>query len=467
MLALCTAAQAVHVEPGGEGQALVFPYYSVQSQGGSPFNTYVSIVNTGPSPAVLRVRFREGRNAREVASFNVYLSSSDAWTGAIVPTADGAKIITADLSCMSPPRSGTGVFEVPFTNAAYAGSRADGAGEGLDRGREGFVEVIEMATFRNASVNDDFSHGADGLPRNCYPEDGRHTIPDIAAPDGKLTGTLTLINVSNGLSFSTNAIALGGLASKPYFRFANDPYPDFDAAEIDPVSAIESNGKSYALTWTRGIDAVTSVLMRTALMGEFVLDAGTRSTTDWLLAMPTRRFYVTPTTAAAPFTSVFAPVGLPGGPQCERAGLSTYNREGVPFSCDPAACTPVASLCWSASVLPFQAVDRSALGSANATAVGGASGYPLPFQNGHVSLAPSGAGAATTGLVSEPTSMVRDLATGQVTTGRFRVLGLPVVGFTASTFQNGTLTCNGALCQGNYGEAFPLKFRTSILPVTP
>ena len=40
------AAQAVYEDPNGLGQALIYPYYTVQSANGNAFNTYLSVVNT-------------------------------------------------------------------------------------------------------------------------------------------------------------------------------------------------------------------------------------------------------------------------------------------------------------------------------------------------------------------------------------------------------------------------------------
>ena len=95
-------ASAVYLDPAGTGQALIYPYYTAQSSGGSPLNTLVTVVNRGTDTKVIRVRFREGRNAREVASFNLYLGASDTWTAAVIADAGGARLITADQSCVNP-----------------------------------------------------------------------------------------------------------------------------------------------------------------------------------------------------------------------------------------------------------------------------------------------------------------------------------------------------------------------------
>src|SRR3954466_1075360 len=74
------AARAVYEDPHGTGQVLIYPYYTVQSAGGNAFNTYLSVSNTTTRAKVVKVRFREGRNARAVLDFNLFLSPNDVWT---------------------------------------------------------------------------------------------------------------------------------------------------------------------------------------------------------------------------------------------------------------------------------------------------------------------------------------------------------------------------------------------------
>jgi hypothetical protein len=76
-LGVAGAAQAAYQNPSGLGQALIYPYYTVQSSGGNAYNTYVSVVNTTDRVKVVKVRFREGKNSREVLDFNLYLSPND------------------------------------------------------------------------------------------------------------------------------------------------------------------------------------------------------------------------------------------------------------------------------------------------------------------------------------------------------------------------------------------------------
>ena len=93
-----SSAQAVHISPNGTGQVLIFPYYTVRNG----FATLLSVTNTQNNTKAVKVRFLEGMNGREVSNFNLFLAPNDTWTGAVVETPSGARIITNDNSCVTP-----------------------------------------------------------------------------------------------------------------------------------------------------------------------------------------------------------------------------------------------------------------------------------------------------------------------------------------------------------------------------
>jgi hypothetical protein len=459
------AACAVSLNPDGVGQALIFPYYTVQSSAGNPFNTYLSIVNHANDAKALRVRVREARNSREVASFNLFLSPNDMWTGAVVPvTGSGAaRLISADRSCTSPQPSDDPPG-LTFQNTFYSGVFDDSLGAGLDRTHEGWVEVIEMATLTGPSAARVTQNSA-GIPANCAAMQG--STADVAAPTGGLSGTLTLINVASGMDFTVNADALADLGTRPFFRIATDSYPDFNASEIDPVSVVVANGVLYRSNWNRAADAVSAVLMRATWMGEFILDSATQSRSDVVLTFPTRQYYFSGAAATPPFSACERRSGtLAGQPATirwfnrESAGGTTAENVGLPPP-------PVTNFrCAASAVLDFRngashtqpTAASGVLGSDNRAVAEGAAF--VDAINGWFSVTTLNALA----LTSLGTSTRTNLATGAVTTGFHAYSGLPGVGLGVRTFVNGTLACSAVACQGNYGGAFPLKFRRSISP---
>src|SRR5262249_54789659 len=104
-------AQAVFIDPQGYGDALLYPYYTVQEANGTAYNSYFSVVNTNTDVKVVKVRFREGKASAEVLDFNLYLSPNDVWTGFLQPstTDDAAVLFTNDKSCTNPAIPGAGV----------------------------------------------------------------------------------------------------------------------------------------------------------------------------------------------------------------------------------------------------------------------------------------------------------------------------------------------------------------------
>jgi hypothetical protein len=469
-LATSTAAEAVSLGADGRGQALIYPYYTVQSSAGNPFHTYLSVVNQTAQAKAVRVRVREARNSREVASFNLYLSPNDVWAGAIVPMLNtlAPRLVTADRSCVLPTMTGT-VEEpngVNFRNDLYSGALDDGMGSGLDRTREGWVEIIEMASLTGA-LGTGVTHNSAGMPINCAVVQSP-SASDIAAPTGGLSGTLTLINVASGMDFTINAEALADLSTRSFYRPPGDAYPDFNAVEIDPVSVVVANGSLYRSTWNRGVDAVSAVLMRASWIGEYVLDTGTSSRSDAVLTFPTRHFYFAGPSLIAPFATCTTFNTFAGQPSVIR-WFGRESQGGIYESFGGVPPLPVMNFrCSAVSVMDFanaaahtQSFPRSGvLGSDNRAVAEGQVTTGAAVQNGWFSVTPT----AGQPLTSLGTSTRMNLANGSVTTGAHAFSGLPVVGFAVRTFVNGTLACSAVSCQGNYGGSFPLKFRRAITP---
>ena len=473
------AAQAVSLNPDGLGQALIFPYYTAQSSNGDPFNTFLQIVNPSMDAKALRVRFCEARASKEVLAFNLFLAAKDAWAGAVVPSGAGAELIVADTSCMDPAAPATS--RMPFRADRYAG---DGNGDGIERANEGFVEVLEMATLTGDSAAGVFITSR-GIPGDCSRVIGEAS-PTVGPPSGSLSGSLTLINVASGMDFTLDADALDDLARTPYYRRASDPYPDFNAAEIDPVSVVVRRRAVYRSTWPRAVDAVSAVLMRETAIGELVVDESTRSRTDLVMTFPTRHFYAGATTAAKPFSAPArwqADCGPQTGPKVgERLFISVADRNSreIPTwgDCEFATCPPSfpsPSMCAASAIVSLAgwwnqtpSLDKARTVLASLTRGYTAGTYPagvLPVtpllqQSGWTRLRTDESATMT----SLPTSTRTDVSTGEVATGAHTFRGLPITGFTVRTFENGTLRCGAGACQGNYGGAFPFKYGRNIGP---
>jgi hypothetical protein len=454
-------AQAVSVNHDGLGQALIYPYYTVRVVptgligSDAAYNSLLSVVNSTASAKAVKVRFLEGKNSREVLDFNLYLSAKDVWTAAVIPTTDGAGIFTADKSCTNPVVSSSSTSPTAFVNFAYSGSNDDKAGTSLDRTREGYIEIIEMGNVigTTATAITHVNGVPPASPLCSLPNASADTVPGT----GGLFGSLTLINVLKGTDFGYDPTALDGFSSVALWFPAGDINPNL--AKVNPKTSVVVAGSNVLITdWTLStntVDPVSAVLMHNNVYNEFVLDATTKSGTDWVVNFPTKNYYYTGVTVTKLFQSNFTATGA-----CDDVVITQYDREErtiisqTTFSPPPP--TQTDSLCWETNVISFNSTN--VLGSKNVANI------PTTFVAGWVALNFNGSSvpAGRHQLVGGG-STVFNTKTGTtfgLLTTTFN--GLPVIGFGAETFENGTLTSGGVAIQSNYGGNFNHKTTTSV-----
>jgi hypothetical protein len=461
------------------------------------------VVNTTSRAKAVKVRILEGKTSSEVLDFNLFLSPNDMWTAVIEPTdgTDGSpgSIRTADVSCTNPVgrlRSTTVGGGEPFRNFVLI-ENVGGVGlpgTGLERTREGYVEMIEMGVLTGtwaAAV----THNSAGTPANCAVVQSDTLTPSsIEAPTGGLVGTGTLINVNNGQDMTYKADALEAFRDAP----AYSPPAALSPALVDATPAVSvvinaggiaagagPGGSSTAITAYRttfiaasgvaaGARAVASVFMHTNVINEFILDPGTASNTDWVITQPLKHpYFVTNATARQPYSNVLTSAGA-----CEGISFQSFNREEagqVASASDfsPPGIVPTETLCWESTVLSIrnspavagQPTDQTisgVLGSRNTRTVSVGS-----FASGWANLSFTGPGASSLGMGALTSERVNLTGVGPAAVtgaGAVTFFGLPVTGFAVRTFANGTLTCGTGSCQGNYGGLFRHSYMNRITP---
>jgi len=484
-----TACAAVHLSDDGQGQVLIYPYYTTRAGQ----DTYLSVLNTTALSKALKIRFSEGKNGRDVLNFNVYLSPYDIWTAAVVNTADGAKLVTADKSCTAPAIPAGGK---DFTNFAYSGavldgiqqSGGDGATTSLDRTREGYFEIIEMGTITNTAINAAITH-ASGVPANCAVVQAPAMDMGIASTlvvggqsarafkaTGGLSGTASLINVAGGTDFGYAPVVLEAFSpslAENIWNYPGSSYPDMTSAER--TSLVLYEGSVVSSFWNKCSDAVGALLMHEKIINEFVLDNTTLSGTDWVITMPTKRYNVPvhntsltkdATQLFSPFTSKFWGNGNSWrNGACEQiAGLSTtppdtWNREGGKVTYSEGVPPPDGGtrLCWETNVVTFN--NAHVLGSGNEVLV------PVIFEHGwlpmsFISVDRPVVNGQTDGNGVNHSSAAHSLTSVNGDT----YFGLPTVGFMVQDFINQN-AAPGILA--TYGGNFNHKYTTRISRLPP
>lgn len=399
-------AEAVHINPDGTGQVLVYPYYTARSGQA----TLITIINAQNNTKIAKVRFLEGKNSREVLDFNLFLSPNDVWTGAIVGTTNGARVVTNDNSCVTP----SDLFQETrtdgqnplndFKNYTYTGAFVDSASfASLDRTREGYFEVIEMGVIDDdtidtgvtagttaATVTGWIKHNSAGVPANCRALDGLDNFagntnttrfPNTGVtpannltqpPRGGLTGRASIISSATGSNYTFSPTAFDAWSVTQQYSESGNLLPSItnvdsgNAALVGPTSNVFTSAGIVTTVWPISAagsrDAMSATMMRNSVINEYILDAATASQTDWIVTFPTKRAYVAAGTGAAvaPFANNF-PNSTVGS--CDPYGFAVLNREeGVPGSLTPVpnpsplppgVVAAGSTLCWEANVVPF------------------------------------------------------------------------------------------------------------------
>jgi hypothetical protein len=440
-------AQAVSVNPTGLGQVLLYPYYTVKGVD-NPYNTLISIVNTTASTKAVKIRFREGKASKEVLDFNIFLSPYDMWTASLEPAggaAGGVKLFTNDTSCTIPKIPATGV---DFRNSRYIGDGA--ADNSLARLREGYFEVIEMATYTDGSViAKNSKHTSSRVPKDCSLVTDDAAYDEQRLPQGGLTGTASLVSPGSGLNAATDPTVLVNFKFGANYQDTGQIAPDMSDADTFSTTA-DGFGNAILANWTLGEDAVSAALMKNAIINEFVLDPGTASATDWVITFPTKGFYVSDAGRKNPFQSKLGKTG-----SCDDIVLNTYDREeqttqpgGPDFS--PSPTTPNVQICWEANVLTFN--NKNLFSSSNTL------GVDTLFINGWArmdfhpdTLLPL--------YAQDATEVVMDGSSAFTTSSNTTFTGLPVIGFAVQTFRPSLSTSYAGTFYHRYEPGTPNNLR--------
>lgn len=449
-----SSAQAVNLATDGLGDVLLFPYYTVRND----WNTLIHLTNTsGIATLAVKVRFQEAWNTRDVLDFTVVLSPNDVWTGYVAQTASGPRFLSSssETTCTSPIMPSDG-FQ--FSSFGYPG-------DDISRAVEGHITVIEMGHALNGTAID-----AAAKAKNCTAVDQAFLRANIDAtsnqfgePINALKGQYSLVRIDAGLALGgvpvtlanfftpgldyTNNVVDGatGAAANGFaanFGVTNlisaQEYPDFLIPTLNDanptVSLVQNDTQITAQstvtdTWTRPIDAVSAVLMRSNVMNEWSINPNLGVESYWVVSFPTKFHYVDanaqPTaaeitqigagnaayvggTSRAPFTTLWTETNR----SCDTVVFNVWDRSegGVRSSgtsISPAPPVPPSSLCNEVNVLSFSPT-ANLLGSAVAQSVdvnGLISGEPYGWLN----LA---------------------LPNGQLTGSANTYTGLPTTGFT-------------------------------------
>ena len=444
--ALIQFANAANLNPDGTGQALIYPYYTVNND----LNTLLSVVNTHDEVKAIKVRFLEGDGGATVLDFNLYLAPFDVWTAATAVTSEGdAVLTTTDSSCAPFLSNPEDFFYNDFTLPVTPISK--------DIEREGHFEIIEMGVVTDPVLALAATH-VNGTPVNCaalgtaWLPGGQWSIEPtdgIGAATGGLFGHALIVDVAEGTAVSYRADTIDNFYAQGDFLHTDPGALEPSMASAHPRSLIIDSGKAIESTWTTGQDAISALFMRDQIINEYVLGSGINAKTEWVVTFPTKSFYVTDTEPRAPFNSVLPATHYhnPSNGACETLILTYYDREHQTIDTTgslPGLIPGQYKTCWNSNVVqmynprigqPPEAVSPI-LGSTNVEGIN-----TNPYEAGLAVLEFTEA---------QPLTDANNLYTYQ---------GYPVTGFAVQTYTN-TNAQPGLLAQ--YGALFNHTYRVFI-----
>ena len=455
---IATPAAAVSLNPRGLGQALVYPYYTVNKSQ----DTLISLVNSSDRGKLVTVRFLEGYNGQSVLEFGVFLSAHDVWTAAVSQTDDAgaAALHTGDGSCTYPtiPLAGQ-----PFSTGLFN----DGGSQDVTRTREGSFEVIAMGDIVRGSPTDtritrQASQPGAGLPNDCpaTAEAYLATLADLVVPTSGLFGSGSIVNVGEGTFFAYTADALTGFTDIAF----SSPTTGFEGVSLTAANSSESAQVArahvfahlapgqedipLAIDFANGIDAVSAVFMSDKLYNDYLVAAGLGANTDWIVTFPTKHFYVDRTANPSGSLLPFAEPFVAPGKSNVAFGANLYDQEeaftsiGAPCGlCPPPLPIPA---------LPYQVNAISFLAQPDAPLVSCVLGSRLT-----TNLVPNGAaGFVEFDLASLADGVFGHALSGATVDGAIgshTLYGLPATGFMVYNIVNANAQA-GRLA--NYGGLF-------------
>ncbi len=346
----------------GIGHMLLVPYFTSQDKN----HTLLNMVNTDTTNGkIVKVRFRGAANSDDLFDFLVFMSPGDVWSGDVSQNSSGlSTLATGDNSCSKPAKSV--ITSTPFKTTRLDQSLSAELKAGGTR--EGYVEMFVVAdvpptggldalkTDGTAGTNglndlyDVIKHNSSGVALCTgsiwtYFDANRTTAEYISRgatnPTTGLTASWTVINVDGAAAWGGNAKAIqavndagtpqpGNLVYWPQVgtavgatigAYTSDPLFQASNGE-DNTGALFAAGAAVTATWvdlpdmstpyittatSPGVQAaqLSNSIAVTDVMNEFITSASIQGTTDWVFAMPTRRYSV-----ALDYASIGKPTGL-------------------------------------------------------------------------------------------------------------------------------------------------------------
>ena len=472
----------MQISKSNSGQVLIFPFYTVKNN----FNSLITVVNTTDKVKAIKLSFNEGKNSRKVFSSNIYLDAYDTWVGYLVPSNTATQrinIFSNDNTCAVPQFN-----SFPhFSNTYYSGEYSDGMGDSMSRMQEGFIEIIEMGTLEGDDAQAATHSELTNLPLDCqklvtnWQNEGQWTNDpniNLLAPDGSggLYGTISLINVSQGIDLTYDATAVINYSTSIQHSIPGVLTPNLSTGD-NKKTLIATEQGYFQTSWLSSLDAITALFMKSEVNNDFEISNSINAQAQWINMYPTKQFYsdslyTNSDDVLSPFLAQrFFEEGY--GEKCESHYFKAYNREQydnshaeyIPIDPMPPIHYLIPQFCWSVNVSlidsfetnePTSNILDSNLLTLNPHpfTIGQFQENSLDFTNGWMKVI----------YPLEELSVRAELKGEGVNGDIHTIAGKPVIGLLVEKYTNGTLiNASNQRVLANYGVVKKNKYKRSFL----
>ena len=361
------AAQAVSVNPDGLGQALIYPYYTVRDKVrrhrrrravhlaavGRQLDA-VGEGGEGPLPGGQELPRSSRLQPLPVAQGR--MGCRDHPDGRPAPASTRRTCRARRLRCRTarPTRRCSSTSRTPARRPTVPIRRS------IVPVRATSKSSRWATSFRARTPKSTVTHIAGVPPCDDFSTASADTVPG----SGGLFGNMTLINVLAGEDYGTEATALEGFSSTALWFTPGSVDPQL--ALVNPKTSVVTTGTfTYVTDWSVTPDAVnpvSAVLMHNHVYNEFIVETGTKSGTDWVVTMPTKRFYIQTSTSISNNTRPPVPAQLRRQQRLVRRRhrhavrpRRAHDLDAGSFSPPPP--TETDAICWEANVITFNSTN--------------------------------------------------------------------------------------------------------------
>ena len=354
---------AIELSEDGEGDVLLFPFYTVENN----HQSVLSIYNNSPTVKAVKIRFYERFLFRETLDYNLYLAPFDSYQAAVysgVSTYNNhqgeptALLTDTDSSC-TPFLAAEQQFIPYILDADVDYDRS------MDRVQTGGIAIIDMGEVVDPEAQN-IIH-TNGVPNNCDAIQanwsggvwdvfsGGDTEYSMASINSGLRAQLLIQDLTNLTSFELLPITFeDSYVAAIYHREPGYLSPDIHSGLKAAVISVYQQWVNYF--WPYDVNNMTSMLQNESLETAFELTQSTQSDINIIVTFINKQVYVEGNnfvSGNSPFTSE---LNVEDQGACEPLLVEVRDEQGMLL--DPSF-NENFSLCEEVNVIPVVADGES------------------------------------------------------------------------------------------------------------